>query len=80
LGQDTFRVYLNPRNKFNVYLVDPCIDSLENAKIKLSEVDNKFINEIYYHTETNHLPDHLDFVINATTANHRIKTIEELIL
>lgn len=64
--------------KLNIYVLDPSLESLKIAQTRESEINHS--HEISYSQQWEVLPEHLDIVIIATSANVRENLINQLIL
>ena len=64
--------------KLNIYVLDSSLESLKIARERESEISHS--HEIYYSQQWEALPDYLDIVIIATSANVRETLINQLVL
>jgi len=67
------------KHKYNVYIVDTSAKSLNVAEARANEVDQGFINQIFFCNSIIKLPESLDLVIVATLANVRRTVVENLV-
>ncbi|MDA9792187.1 Gfo/Idh/MocA family oxidoreductase [Schleiferiaceae bacterium] len=77
LGSRHLQGVLKSSLKFDVYVVDPFLNSLETAEDRANEIEHS--HEVFYKKSVSGLPEELDLVIVATNSDVRLRVLKELL-